>query len=111
MRNIHRRLAATFLTCGLLLAAALPAAAYVSKSGTKYCGTNWTPWVRSYSTYDTYHYPPGTGFAYYYNHYFWLVRKTYATQSGGGGWWVVDVYNGSLSDSGTYAGCDQTGGS
>jgi hypothetical protein len=106
-----RLLTAAVLVAVMSLAIALPAAATVWKSGTKYCGTNWTPWVRSYSTGFTEHYPPGPGYQSYSNGSSWIVRKTYSTQSGGGGVWIVFVTDGSLSDSGTYAGCDQTGGS
>lgn len=97
-----RRFLVAVLAATMLLALALPVAAAVRKSGEKYCSTWQTPWVRSYSTGFTEHYPPGQGYQWYQNGPAWTVRVTYA--NGSGGLWLVKT-DGSLSNPGTYAGC------
>lgn len=104
MRTYARRLFA--IGSAILLAAALvvPAAAVVSKSGTKYCSVGWTPYARSYSTGFTELFPPGSGYKAYNNGSTWTVRQWHSNYGDGGGFWFVQT-NGSLNDPGTYAGC------
>lgn len=104
MRTISRRISAGLAALMLLAAMALPALAVVSKSGTKYCSSGYTPYSRSYSTGFTRHFPPGSGYAAFNNGSTWTVRLALAPVGTSGGFWFVDT-NGSLNDPGTYAGC------
>ncbi len=109
MGKRRRSVVAVVMALTLVLVFATAVAATVTKSGTRTCATNYTPYSRSYSTGFTEHFPPGSGYYSWNNGSTWIVRKRYADHAGGGGWWEVAVTSGSLSDSGTYAGCDPTG--
>lgn len=109
MHRLARRMVALGLACALAITLTATVTATVSETGYKYCSTNYTPCSRSYSTGYTEHFPPGSGYNDWNNGSNWIVRKWYADHSGGGGWWGVYVTGGSLSDPGTYAGCEATG--
>lgn len=105
MSKLRRQIVALAGATLLLAALVSPALAVVSKDGTHYCQTYWTPYARSYSTGNTWLYPPGSGTGhYFYNGSNWTVRKVHSPYGEDGGYWLVQT-DGSLSDPGTYAGC------
>lgn len=89
----------------VLLLAVSPVLASVTKSGTKYCTINQTPYSKSFSTGFTEHFPPGSGYGAWNNGANWLVRQKYSSPGTQGGFWFVRVTDGSLNDPGTFAGC------
>jgi hypothetical protein len=109
MNRRIRPVVAIAIAAVMLAFTAATVAAVVSETGTRYCSSNYTPYSRSYSTQDTEHFPPGSGYAFWDNGATWKVRKAYADSPGGGGWWGVYVYGGALDDAGTYSGCQLTG--
>ena len=88
----------------VLLLAVSPVLASVTKSGTKNCTINQTPYSQSYSTGFTEHFPPGSGYGPFNNGANWLVRQQVSPPGEHGGFWFVRT-DGSLNDPGTFAGC------
>lgn len=102
--KIRMRAWVVLLTTALVLAIALPALAYVSKSGNQACSGQLTPWTRGYSTGHTEHLPPGSGWAEFYNYSSWKVTRAHAPLHSNGGFWAV-MTDGALDNPGTYAYC------
>jgi hypothetical protein len=93
---------ATFLLTVLIS----PVYAFVSKEGVRWCTQNYVAYTRVYSTGHTEAYSPGyRRFGAWENGSNWIVRALYDTVPASGGQWWAGVWNGSLSDPGTYGAC------
>ena len=104
MRGL-RRISATLLTVAVMLVlAASPVWAVVSKSGYLACAINKTQWTNSLSTGTTDHRPGPSGFHRFENGGS-MIHREWAADAPAGGSWRVDVTNGQLDDAGTYAVC------
>lgn len=110
--RIRRGLLAVGLSAMLLFGTATTAYAYVWVGGNKGCSANQLGKTRGYSWGLTYNYAPVSPVysdVYVYDTgSTWKVGYNTASKTRGG-YWEVDVYSGSISSSGSYATCLNSG--